>query len=109
MTGSDATAVALLHDVLEDTELTGEELRTGGIGEEVVAAVELLTKPAAGSYDEYIDRIATTAGPAGELARAVKRADLEDNLARSRNSGDQERVEKYQRALRFLGGSRNDF
>lgn len=55
-----STAVALLHDVLEDSEYTVDELRACGIPQEVLSSVVALTRPKEGcSYVEYIrDRVA---------------------------------------------------
>jgi (p)ppGpp synthase/HD superfamily hydrolase len=69
-------AAAVLHDVVEDTDTTLEDLRAEGFPEEVLAAVALLTHDKRKvAYREYIERIA-----ADPLARKVKLADLEDNL-----------------------------
>jgi (p)ppGpp synthase/HD superfamily hydrolase len=69
-------AAAVLHDVVEDTNTTLEDLRAEGFPEEVLAAVALLTHDKRKvAYREYIERIA-----ADPLARKVKLADLEDNL-----------------------------
>jgi (p)ppGpp synthase/HD superfamily hydrolase len=69
-------AAAVLHDVVEDTDTTLEDLRAEGFPEEVLAAVALLTHDKRKvAYREYIERIV-----ADPLARRVKLADLEDNL-----------------------------
>jgi (p)ppGpp synthase/HD superfamily hydrolase len=69
-------AAAVLHDVVEDTDTTIENLRADGFPEEVLAAVALLTHDTKRvSYRKYIERIA-----ADPVARKVKLADLEDNL-----------------------------
>jgi len=70
-----AHATALLHDVLEDTDTTAADLEAAGISREVIEAVEALTRRDAETYAEFIERAA-----GNELARAVKRADLADNL-----------------------------
>jgi (p)ppGpp synthase/HD superfamily hydrolase len=73
--GSDeAVAAAWLHDVLEDTDLTPEDLRVAGIPEEVVAAVRAVTHRCGERLDDYAKRVA-----ADPLAVQVKRADLADN------------------------------
>ena len=51
------TIVALLHDVVEDTEYTLDDLRERGFPEEVVEAVSLLTKQKGLPEQEYYDRI----------------------------------------------------
>lgn len=60
MTSETATAVALLHDVIEDTPWTGELLRAEGFPEEVVAAVELLTRDEELPYANYLQRLAAS-------------------------------------------------
>ena len=71
-------AVAFLHDVLEDTDSTKEDLEAGGIPQEVIEAVEALTRDKGNeTHVQYIERVADN-----EIARKVKVADLNDNLAR---------------------------
>jgi (p)ppGpp synthase/HD superfamily hydrolase len=89
--------VAVLHDVVEDTATTLDDLRREGFSEEVVLVVEHLTHRDGENYDEYIERVGRN--PA---ARRVKLADLEDNmnLLRIRNlqPNDLERLQRYHRA-----------
>ena len=66
---------AVLHDVVEDTGWTLEGLRREGFAEEVVEAVDCLTKRGDETYDAFIGRLSRN-----EIARRVKLADLEDNL-----------------------------
>ena len=73
--------VAWLHDVLEDSDVTIDDLRRR-LPDEEVEAVLLLTHGTDESYEEYIDRLARAEGNAGSLARAVKEADMLDNLRR---------------------------
>jgi len=93
--------VAVLHDVVEDTTVTIEELRREGFSGDVLSAVEHLTNRAGESYEEFIER-----AKSHPVARRVKLADLEDNmnLLRIRNLGpkDLERLERYHRAWRRL-------
>jgi len=72
--------VAWLHDVLEDTEVTSNELLDLGVSHETLEAVIVLTRNPSGyeTYAEYIDRIAKSCNPS---AIRVKIADLEYNLA----------------------------
>lgn len=65
---------ALLHDVVEDTDVTLEDLEREGFSAEVLAAVRLMTHDPAVSYDDYITVILTN-----PTASEVKLADLEDN------------------------------
>ena len=94
-------AVALLHDTVEDTDATVEEIKEV-FGEEIADAVEVLTHPKDEPYMDYIRRIWTN-----RLARDVKLADLEHNMDLSRLNGkatekDLERVEKYKKAREIL-------
>src|SRR5688572_12689020 len=66
---------AILHDVVEDTGWTIEMLRDQDFSEEVLEAVECLTKREGESYEEFIERAGTN-----PVARRVKIADLEDNM-----------------------------
>ena len=67
--------VAVLHDVIEDTELTLGELVEAGFSRQVVDSVEQLTKRPDVTYYDYIDDISGS-----ELATKVKIAEIEDNL-----------------------------
>jgi (p)ppGpp synthase/HD superfamily hydrolase len=67
--------VALLHDVVEDTDVTLDELRELGFEPMIVEAVDRVTKRPGERYADFIDRAA-----GHELSRAVKVADIEDNL-----------------------------
>ncbi len=73
----EARLVALLHDVLEDTGVTADELRARGVPESVIDHVVELTRRDGEAYEEYIGRLA-----GDDVARAVKLADLADNLER---------------------------
>jgi (p)ppGpp synthase/HD superfamily hydrolase len=96
-----ARIVAALHDVVEDTRITVADLARAGFGAEVVAAVDLLTRRPDVAYDVYLEAIA-----ANPLARAVKIADLEDNMDVRRLGavGDEEqaRLAKYHRSWKRL-------
>jgi hypothetical protein len=102
MADDKAKAAALLHDVLEDTDATAEDLLADGIPADVVQAVQLLTKAEGEAYADFILRLRDN-----DLARRVKIADLEDNLNLDRlpviGQADLERCEKYKAALRALG------
>lgn len=67
--------VAILHDALEDTELTEENLREEGYTEEVITAIKLLTKTKGYDEEEYFRNILNN-----PIARKVKIKDLEDNM-----------------------------
>ncbi len=92
---------AVLHDVVEDTTWTLEQLREAGFPEAVLAAVDCLTRRSQESYDAFIDRASQH-----PIARQVKIADLEDNMNLQRlahiTPKDLARLEKYHRAWRRL-------
>lgn len=96
-------AAAWLHDVLEDTPVTAEELFEAGILPHVIEVVRLLTRTPDVSADDYYARIR-----GHEVARRVKLADIDDNTARWRlrrlDYDTQVRlVEKYRVARQALG------
>ncbi len=70
---------AVLHDVIEDTNISLNELREEGFSEEVLVILDLLTKKEQEDYSTFIDRISTN-----ETACRVKIADLQDNMNLSR-------------------------
>lgn len=81
----DERAAAVLHDVLEDTGWTKNDLRTAGVPELVIEAVEHVSRreqPEKERYRDFIERTATADGEAGRIARRVKQADLLVNMAR---------------------------
>ncbi|MCM0759955.1 HD domain-containing protein [Sporomusa sphaeroides DSM 2875] len=90
--------VALLHDVVEDTLVTLEELRHQGFSETIVAAVDVLTKRPGVDYADYIHQVKQNS-----LALTVKIADMTHNMDLSRipnpTDKDYARIEKYKRAL----------
>ena len=75
----DEQIVGYLHDVVEDTQYTFEDLKNLGINDNCVEALKLLTHDKEVSYDEYIKNIKTC-----ELARNVKINDLTNNMDLSR-------------------------
>lgn len=94
-------AVAILHDVIEDSDYTADDLRTEGIPDEVVEAVVSLTRNEGESYSDFIDRASRNV-----LARDVKLADIEDNMDILRleeiREKDLERLKKYHKAYSRL-------
>ena len=94
-------AVAYLHDVIEDTELTLEDLHEYEFSKEVIEAVDIITKKKGEDYQSYLNSVKKN-----KLARAVKLADLRHNSDLTRltkvTEKDIERKEKYQRAIDFL-------
>lgn len=93
----DEQICAVLHDVIEDTSVTFEDLRSAGFKEEIIVAVTALTKCKNEVYDDFINRVLQN-----QLACHVKLADLSDNMNLSRipnpSEEDYQRVEKYRRA-----------
>ena len=100
-TSHQAKIAAVLHDTIEDCDVTMEDLRALNLPETSLEAVELLTKKEGDDYNEYIRRIA-----ANPTAREAKIADLRDNmnLARIPNPSEKDfaRLEKYRGALAIL-------
>lgn len=93
---------ALLHDVVEDTDVTLEALRQAGITEEVLTVLDRLTHRKGEAYMDYIRRLLPD-----PTARKIKLADLNHNSDMSRlRPEDQEKVqyfqEKYRPALELL-------
>lgn len=93
--------VAVLHDVIEDSEMTLDDLRVEGFSAEIVDAVDHLTRRDGETYEAFIERIAPH-----ELACRVKLADLEDNMDVTRlvvlDERGVERMQRYLRAWRRL-------
>jgi len=93
--------VAVLHDIVEDTPITLDNLREEGFGEKIVAAIDCVTKRDGEDYDSFIKRISKN-----PIATEVKLADLNDNMDLSRladvTEKDLLRVAKYQRAVKRL-------
>lgn len=101
MESEDAAVVALLHDVVEDTDYTLEDLRGMGYPPQVLEALALLTHDKAVPYLEYVKAIKHN-----PLARRVKLADLRHNSDLSRldtvDEKAMERVKKYAQAIQLL-------
>ena len=97
----EAMIVAVLHDTVEDTNVTIESLRQEGFSENILAAVEAVTRKEGEPYVDFIQRIKPN-----PLATKVKIADLEDNSDLSRldnpTEKDLKRNEKYIAALASL-------
>jgi hypothetical protein len=83
---AEAQTVAYLHDVLEHTATSISELEALGLTALELAAVRLLTRGAAESFEAHALRIAHAHGSEGRLARAVKLADIEDHLEQERGA-----------------------
>lgn len=103
MTDENTTVVALLHDVVEDTNVTLEQLRQEGFGEEILAAITLMTHEDGVDYMDYVAKIKEN-----PIARVVKLADLRHNSDLSRLDTVDEKAlkrrEQYLEALALLEG-----
>ena len=93
--------VAMLHDVMEDTDYTADDLRKEGFSEEIISALFCLTHKEGEGYMEYIEHICEN-----PLAVRVKYADLQDNMDLSRipapTEKDLARLEKYKLAKKRI-------
>lgn len=96
-----SVCVALLHDVVEDTEMTIDDLTEQGFPREVTEALLLMTHDDSVPYMDYIKKIKTNS-----LATKVKLADLEHNSDLTRldeiNDAALERADKYRQAMFLL-------
>lgn len=102
-----SVCVALLHDVVEDSSVTLEQLEKCGFPDDIVDAIDLLTYDKKRPYMDYIEMIKRN-----ELARKVKIADLRHNSDMRRldkfHEGVFERMAKYNEALKILSDEDND-
>ncbi len=91
----------LLHDVVEDSDWTFEDIKNEGFSEEVVMALKCLTKAENEDYDKFIDRVVEN-----PVAIQVKINDLLDNMDITRlgelDEQDMKRLNKYLKAYRRL-------
>lgn len=99
-----AQQVAVMHDLVEDTDVTIADLQQLGFAEEVVSGVRLLTHLPSDSYAEYVVRLKSD-----PLARQVKLADLRDNYSLQRvafrehkAAEDLRRIQRYMLSYQFL-------
>ncbi|EOU2089979.1 GTP pyrophosphokinase [Clostridium perfringens] len=96
-----AKIVGVLHDILEDTDITRNDLLNYGFSEDIVLAVEVLTKSKNQKYMEYIENI-----KCNDIARRVKLIDLKNNMNLTRLSEisdkDLKRNIKYLEAYKRL-------
>jgi len=93
--------ISVLHDVVEDSNVSLEDLQQEGFSAEVIAAVEALTKREGESYEAFIER-----AKQNPLAKPVKRQDIHDNLdlRRLKTLGEKDvaRIQRYLHALEEL-------
>ena len=93
--------VALLHDTIEDTDVTPEWLKQQGFSDEFIEAILSVTRNQGEDYQEFVAR-----AKKNPIGRIVKIHDLEDNLNVFRLSEISpemaERLTKYLKALEYL-------
>ncbi|NVN97530.1 HD domain-containing protein [Candidatus Nomurabacteria bacterium] len=101
MSDDEEKMAAILHDVVEDSDVSMDDLKAAGFPETVLQAVDLLTHKDSESYEEYLAKIKPN-----PMALVVKLADLEDNSRLERikdpTEKDYSRIDKYKKALTFL-------
>lgn len=101
MTDEESTVVALLHDVVEDTPYTLEDLARLGFPQPVMEALRLMTHDPSVPYLDYVARLKSN-----PIACQVKLADLRHNSDLTRldrvDNKARKRVEKYVAAIRLL-------
>lgn len=97
-----------LHDVVEDTDYTLQDLARLGVDKEVTDALALLTHEGSRSYQEYLERILVSDNA---LALAVKCNDLQDNLSRNDRATEQKKriYEKHSQALERIRSFQKQF
>lgn len=99
-----AQIVAVLHDVVEDTSVSLDDIRAEGFNKEVLDALKLVTHPKDQPYSEYV-----IACKQNVIARQVKLSDLRDNcnlnrllLRPNKFDSDSARMQRYVLSYRFL-------
>lgn len=92
--------VALLHDVLEDTDTSIEELKELGLSDKIIKSLQLLTRDKNVTYMEYIEKLSCD-----ELAKSVKIQDLKNNMDMSRGFSEETiklKETRYKKAYKYL-------
>lgn len=106
LTGEEERIVGVLHDVVEDTPYTPDDLRALGYSTTILEALDAVTRREAETYEEFVERLAPN-----PLARRVKLADLEDNMDLRRlatiEPRDLERLRRYRAAWQRLQRDQN--
>ena len=107
MDDENTTIVALLHDIVEDTDTTFEDLEKQGFSKDIIEALKLMTHDKNVDYYEYVEKISNN-----PIARKVKIKDLEHNMDTSRldnmESKDEKRLIKYRKCHDFLTSINNN-
>ncbi|MZQ87068.1 HD domain-containing protein [Paenibacillus sp. 5J-6] len=98
---TEESIIAVLHDVVEDSNMTLFDLKNEGFSSNVIAALDCLTRRADESYEQFIKRIKLN-----PLASKVKLLDLEDNCDINRipqpTDADYARIDRYKKAIAEL-------
>ena len=93
--------VAVMHDVIEDSDFSLQDLKNQGFSDEIIEAIDCLTKRDSEDYKGLILRVSMN-----RLARRVKIEDIKDNLDLDRleevTNKDLKRIKKYHSALKLL-------
>ncbi len=104
VTGNETRQVAVMHDLVEDTSVTLEDLKAMGFSEAVIEGVRCMTHLDTDSYADYVVRLKSN-----PLARATKLADLRDNYSLDRvayrgeyRDRDARRLQRYILSFQFL-------
>lgn len=102
VTGIKCKIAAVLHDIVEDTEITIEDLKVYGFDDEIVDAIRLLTRDKNSTYEEYIGNLFKN-----PIAVKVKLKDLEHNMDLTRlpnglTEKDKKRNERYENTHRYM-------
>lgn len=96
--------VAILHDVIEDSDVTLDQLAAEGFPAYILDALDSVTRKEGETYEAFVARAATNA-----IGRQVKYADLQDNADLTRiaapTAADLARAIKYQRAMAQLNAT----
>lgn len=101
MNSEEEKIIAILHDVIEDSNMTTKDLIHAGFSKTIVQAVDDLSRRSSESYEQYIERLS-----GNHTAIVVKLADLEDNMdiTRIKHIGEKEtkRLNRYLTAWQKL-------
>jgi (p)ppGpp synthase/HD superfamily hydrolase len=108
VSGETAQIVAVLHDVVEDCNITFADLRARGFTEEIIVALDGVTRRDNETYDEFITRSGQN-----PFSRQVKLADLQDNMDIRRlpielTDKDISRLQRYRYAWAMLTQAETD-
>jgi GTP diphosphokinase / guanosine-3',5'-bis(diphosphate) 3'-diphosphatase len=108
MSSDEEKMVAVLHDAVEDSDLSLDELRREGFPAQVIEAIDAITKREGEDYETYLARVTTD-----RIALTVKIADMTDNMDISRiavpNDNDRARLDKYSKVLPRLRAALANF